>query len=63
MLNAVLHHIGVSWMIETHELLKYDTNKHNADWITCGTCNNTSISEKLHGTVFGEYIRNARTDI
>ena len=32
--NKVLHHFGRSCMIETHEQLKYDMDKHNPDWIT-----------------------------
>ena len=27
MLNKVLHHVGMSWIIETHEQLKYDRGK------------------------------------
>ena len=37
-------------------------DKHNSCWITDGTWYNTSISKKLHGNVFEEFIRNARTD-
>ena len=28
-LNVVLHHVGMLWIIETHEQLKYDMYKHN----------------------------------
>ena len=37
-------------------------NKHNSYLITGGPWYNTSICKKLHGKVFEEYIRNARTD-
>ena len=36
LLNTLLHHVGMSWIIETHEKLKYDTDKHNKYWITGG---------------------------
>ena len=60
-LNEVLRHVGMSWIIETHKQLKYDMDKHNPDWITGGPWYNTYICKKLHGTVFEEYIRNSRT--
>ena len=41
--NTVLHHVGMSWIIETHEQLKYDMGKHDPYWITCGPWYNTSI--------------------
>ena len=30
-LNTVLHSVGMSWIIEIHEQLKYDMDKHNID--------------------------------
>ena len=30
------HHVGMTWIIETHEKLKYDMDKHNPDLITGG---------------------------
>ena len=62
MLNTVLHHVGMLWIIETHEQLKYDLDKHNSDWMTGGPWYNTSICKKLHGNLFEEFIINARTD-
>ena len=61
--NTVLHHVSMSWIMETHEQLKYDMENYNPDQITGGTWYNTSICKRSHGTVFEEYIRNARTDI
>ena len=37
--------------------------KHNLDWIKGVTLYNTYFSKKLHGKVFGEFIRNTRMDI
>ena len=62
MLNTMLHHIGMIWIIETHEQLQYYMDIHNSYWMTGGPWYNTSIHKKLHGNVFGGFIRNARTD-
>ena len=35
-LNTMLHHIGMSWIIKTNQQLKYDIKKHNHDWIKGG---------------------------
>ena len=61
-LNTILHHVGKLWIIKTHEQLKYYTDKHNSDCITGGPWYNTYICKKIHGNVFEEFIRNARTD-
>ena len=50
-LNKLLHHIGMSWIIETHEKFKYDMGKNNPDWITCGPWYNTFIC-KIYESVF-----------
>ena len=52
MLNKLLHHVGMSWIIETREKLKYDIYEHNQYRVTCGPWYSTYISKKLHGTVF-----------
>ena len=46
-LNTVLHRVVMSWIIETHENLKYDMEKHNPDWITGGPWYKTYICKKL----------------
>ena len=61
-LNTIIHHVVMLWIIETHEKLKYDMDKHNSDWMTGGPWYNTSICKKLHGKVFEGFIINARTD-
>ena len=30
-LNAMLHHVGMLWIIKTHKQLKYDIDKHNSE--------------------------------
>ena len=61
-LNTMLHHVGMLWIIETHEQLQYDMDKHNSEWMTGGPWYNTSICKKLHGKLFEGFIINARTD-
>ena len=61
-LNTILHHFGMLWIIETHEYLQYDMDKHNSECMSGGPWYNTSICNKLHGNVFEGFIRNAKTD-
>ena len=30
LLNKMLHHVGMLWIIETHEQLQYGMDKHNS---------------------------------
>ena len=61
-LNKMLHHVGMLWIIETHEQLKYYMDRHNSNWMTSGPWYNTSICRKLHGNVIEGFIRNEITD-
>ena len=61
-LNTLLHHVGMSWIIETHKQLKYDMEKRNPHYITGGLWYNTFIYFLIHGTVFEEFIRDSMTD-
>ena len=61
-LNTMLHHIGMIWIIENNEDLKYYMDIKNSDWMTGGPWYNTYICKKLHGQVFEAFIINARTD-
>ena len=63
MLNTVLHHVSMPWIIGKNKNLGYDMEFYNSDWITGGPWYNTSICKKSHGTVFENYNRNARTEI
>ena len=60
--NKILHHVGMLWIIEDYEQLKYDTDIQNSDCMTGGPWYNTSIWKKLHGKLFEGFIKNARTD-
>ena len=35
-LNTALHRVGMIWIIENHEDLKYDMDRKNSYWMTCG---------------------------
>ena len=61
-LNIMLQHVGMLWIIENHEELKYDMDIQNSDWLTDDTWYNTSICKKLHGKLFEGFIINERTD-
>ena len=58
----MLQPVGMLWIIETHEKLKYDMDKNNSDCMTGGTWYNTYICKKLHGNLFEGFIINSRTD-
>ena len=60
--NTMLHHVGMLCIIETHEQIQYNMDKHNSECITGGPWYNTSIYKKLHGNLFEGFIINARTD-
>ena len=42
-LNTVLHHVGMSWIIEIDKHLEYYMYKHDSDWITGSPWYNTYI--------------------
>ena len=62
LLHRILHHVGMLWIIENHDQLKYDMDIQNPDWLTGGPWYNTYICKKLHGKLFEGFIINARTD-
>ena len=57
LLNAILHHVGMSWIISSNKEMKYEIDKNNhQDWLNKGPWYNTSICLKLHGSMFEEFI-------
>ena len=61
-LNEMLHHVRMSWIIRSNREMEYETNKTNhQDWLNKGPCYNTSICSKLHGSRFEDFITQART--
>ena len=61
-LNTMLQHVGMLWVIGNNEELKYDMDILNSDWLTGGPWYKKSICNKLHGKLFEGFIRNTRTD-
>ena len=48
----MLHHVGLTWIIENHEDLKYDMELKNSDWMKGGPWYNPYICKKLYGKLF-----------
>ena len=63
MLNAILHHVGLSWIIFSNEEMKYKIDKSNhPDWLNKGPWYNKDICSMLHGSMFEYFITHAITD-
>ena len=61
-LNTMLHHVGMSWIISSNQEMDYVINKTNhQDWLNKSPWYNTSICSKLHGSRFEDFITQART--
>ena len=61
-LNAMLHHVGMSWIISSNREMDYEMNKTNhQDWLNKDTWYNRSICSKLHGIRFEGFMTQART--
>ena len=62
-LNAILHHVGMSWIIRSNEEMKYEIDESdNQDWLNKGTWYITAIYSRFHGILFEYFITYARTD-
>ena len=62
LLNAILHHAGMSWIFSSNKEMKYEMDKNNHQyWLNKGPWYNTSICLKLHGSIFEDFIKHART--
>ena len=55
MLNSVLHHVGLSWIISSNNQMKYDIEETNYNWLDKGPWYNIPICYNFHGSVF-EYL-------
>ena len=63
-LNSILHHVGMPWIICSNNKMFYEIEENDhPDWFNTGPWYNTSICSKLHGKLFEDFIRHARTDI
>ena len=62
-LNAILHHVGMSWIISSNEEMKYEIDESNhQDFLIKVPWYNTSICLRLHGSLFEDFITHARFD-
>ena len=63
-LNAILHHISMSWIISSNREMEYEINaeSNHLDWLNKGPWYNRNICSKLHGSRFEAFIAQARTD-
>ena len=62
-LNKILHHVGMSWIISTNKEMEYEINKTNhQDWLNKGHWYTTSICLKLHVGMFKTIIKHERID-
>ena len=63
MLNAIMNHVDMSWIISSNKEMNYETEENNhQDWLNKGLWYNKSIYLKLHGSMFEDFITYARTD-
>ena len=64
MLNAILHHVGMSWIISSNQEMEYEINTKNnhLDWSNKGPWYKNNICSKLHVIKFDDFIKQARTD-
>ena len=61
-LNAILHHVGMSWIICSNKEIKYKIVEINhQDWLNKGHWYNTAICSRLHVSMLEYFITHART--
>ena len=61
--NAILYHVGMSWIICSNKEMKYKTVEINhQDWLNKGRWYNTAICLRFHGSLFEQFITHVRTD-
>ena len=57
-LNTILYHVGMSWIICPNNEILYETEENNhPGWFNKGSWYNTYICSKLHGKVFEDFIK------
>ena len=62
-LNTILHHVGMSWIIRSNYEMKYELYESNLQyWLNKGPWYNTDICSRLHISLFGYFITHARID-
>ena len=62
-LSAILHHVGMSWIICSNEEILYEMDESNHPaWLNKGPWYNTAIFSRLHGSLFEDFITHTRTN-
>ena len=62
-LNVIQHHVGMSWIISCNDYMKYEMDNNNHQyWLNKGPWYNLSICSRLHGSLFEDFIKHARSD-
>ena len=62
-LNAILHHVRMSWIVSSNKEMKYKNDKINHQyWFNKGPWYNTEICSRLHIILFEYFITHSRTD-
>ena len=62
-LNVVLRHVGMPWIISSSNEMKYEIDESNHQyWLNKGTWYNTDICSRLYGSLFEDFITHARTN-
>ena len=62
-LNKILHHVGMSWIISSIDEMKYERDeRNNKDDFNKTPWFNTAIYSRLNGSLFEDFITHARTD-
>ena len=63
LLNAILYHLDMSWIISYNNEMKYEIDKSNhQNWLNKGPWYKTEIFSRLHVSLFEDFITHARTD-
>ena len=64
LLNAILYHVGMSWIIRYNDEMKYKIDESNHKYfLNKGPWYNTDTCSRLHGSLFEYFITHAITDI
>ena len=60
----MFHHVGMSWIISSKKEMDYDkfTNSKNLECFDTGPSYNKNICSKFYGTIFEDFITQARKD-
>ena len=62
-LNAILHHVVMLWIIYSNNEMLYETEEKNNPYrFNKGPWYNTATCSKFHGKLFEDFMRHARTD-